>query len=193
MRYWLRGTLPPVTRVLLVESGPRPLAQHFGPILRLVCGGAVDVDLLTCYGAPGEGIQILPRRVYTTQEYPSRRARVALLKELRANDYQVLAILCADSPVLQRWKWWLALRLPVKVLVANENADCFWLDRSNWRNAKSLLAARWGLQGTASLRTLAELAAFPFVLAWLLMYAVFAHTRRAYRVLFGLHRIRQSS
>lgn len=193
MRYWFRGTLPSVTRVLLVESGPRPLAQRFGPILRLICGGAVDVDLLTCYEAPADGSQILPRRVYRTKEYVSRGARAALLKELRANDYQVLAIFCADSPVLQRWKWWLALRLPVKVLLVNENADCFWLDRSNWRNAKSLLAARWGLQGTASLRTLVELAAFPFVVAYLLIYAVFAHSRRAFRILFGLHRLRQSS
>ncbi len=189
MRYWLRGTLPPITRVLLVESGPRPLAEKFGPILRMVCGGAVDVDLLTCYGAPGPDNSILPRRVYFTQEYAHREARAALLKELRANDYQAMAILCADSPVLHRWKWWLAVRLPVKLLIANENADCFWLDLGNWRNAKSMLAARWGLQGVASLRTLAELAAFPFVLAWLLAFALFAHTRRAFRVLFGLHRV----
>lgn len=189
MRYWLRSTLPPITRVLMVESGPRPLAERFGPVLRKVCGAGVPVDLLTCYGPPGDSSAIAPDKVYCTQDFAGNAARRALLRQLQANGYAVLAIFCADSPVLARWKWWLVLRLPVKVLIINENADCFWLDRANWRTAKSLFAARLGLQGTASLRTLAELAAFPFVLAWLVTFALYAHTRRLLNVLRGLDRL----
>jgi len=73
--------------------------------------------------------------------------------------------------------------LPAKVLIANENADCFWLDLAHWRSAKGMLEARYGLHGAASLRTLAELVAFPFVLAWLCMFAVFVHAQRGLRLL----------
>ncbi|MCU0228229.1 MAG: hypothetical protein MUF01_11375 [Bryobacterales bacterium] len=190
MRHWFDNTIPPITRVLLVESGPRLVTEKFGPVLRMVCGGAVDVDLLTCFPAPREDSAIAPQKLYATQQYATPAARKALRKELQSNGYQAMAILCADSPVLARWKWWLALRLPVKVLVVNENADCFWLDRAHWLPAKRLLGARWGLQGTASLRTLGELALFPLVVVWLLAYALFAHTRRGFRVLFGLDRPR---
>ncbi len=187
MRYWFDNTVPPITRVLLVESGPRTLTEKFGPVLRLVCGGAVDVDLLTCLPAPSEGSAILPQVVYFTQHHTTRAARALLLKQLHANGYQAMAILCAGSPLLARWKWWLALRLPVKVLIVNENADCFWLDRANRGSVKSLMAARWGLQGAASLRTLAEMAAFPFVVGWLMAYALLVHGRRYFRLLFRLN------
>lgn len=188
MRYVFRSTVPPLTRVLLVESGPRALAERFAPVLRVVCGGAVDVDLLTCLPPPAGDSPILARQVYQTQNYASRRERAALLRELRANGYQALVLLCADSPVLNRWKWWLAMGLPAKVLIANENADCFWLDLAHWRSARGMLEARYGLHGAASLRTLGELLAFPFVLAWLFLFAVFVHARRGLRLLFGAHR-----
>jgi hypothetical protein len=188
MRYVFRNTIPPVSRVLFIESGSRSLSERFSPILRMVCGGAIDVDLLTCLPPPEADSVIMPHRVYQSQTYPTNGARRRLLRELRANDYQVLVMLCEDSPVLLRWKWWLALRLPVKVLVANENADCYWLDMANWRSAKGMLAARHDLHGTGSLRALLEMMAFPVVLSWLLLYAFFAHTRRGFRVLFGLHR-----
>ena len=188
MRYIFGRTVPPIARVLFVESGSRALSERFAPILRMVCGGAIDIDLLTCLPPPAEDSPVLPHRVYQTQHYPNRRSRHDLLRELRTNDYQALVMLCENSPVLQRWKWWLSWRLPVKVLVANENADCYWLDIANWRSAKGMLAARYDLQGTGSLRALLEMLAFPFVLGWLLCYAIFAHTRRGMRVLFGLHR-----
>lgn len=188
MRYILRSAVPPITRVLLVESGARELTERFAPVLRLVCGGAVDVDMFTCLGAPESTSAILPRQIYRSQDYPDRRARSSLLRLLRENDYQAIVLFCADSPLLYRWKWWLALRLPAKVLVANENADCFWLDIANWRGTKEMLAARYGLQGAASFRTLAGVTAFPFVLGWLLLYAALAHTRRGMRILFRMHR-----
>jgi hypothetical protein len=96
-----------------------------------------------------------------------------------------MVMLCANSPLLLRWKWALALRLPVKVLIANENADCFWLDIGHWRNAKSLLVDRFGLRGAGSLRTLGQVLLFPFVVLFLAGYAVAVHTRRSFRLLSG--------
>jgi len=174
--------VPPMNRVLLIESGPRALAERFAPVLRLVCG-PVDVDLLTCLPQPEADSPILPHKTYQTQNYATSKDRRVLLRELRANGYGAIVLLCADSPVLNRWKWWLSMWLPAKVLIANENADCFWLDLAHWRSAKGMLEARYGLHGAASLRTLAELVAFPFVLAWLCMFAVFVHAQRGLRLL----------
>lgn len=177
-----------MNRVLLIESGPRALAERFAPVLRLVCG-AVDVDLLTCLGQPEADSPILPRNIYQTQNYSSGKSRAALLRVLRANGYQCIVLLCADSPVLNRWKWWVSMMLPAKVLIANENADCFWLDVAHWRSAKGMLEARYGLHGAASLQTLGQAVAFPFVLSWLCMFAVFVHAQRGLRLLFGSHRV----
>lgn len=184
MRFVLRSTVPPITRVLLIESGSRELAERFAPVLRVVCGGAVDVDLLTCQHDPSADSPIFARKVYHTQDFSNGSARSKLLKEFRDNDYQALVLLCADSPILNRWKWWVALQLPAKVLIANENADCFWLDMAHRRSAKGMLAARYGLQGAGSVKTLGELLLFPFVLGWLITFATFLHLRRGLRLLF---------
>jgi hypothetical protein len=191
MRYVLRQTVPPLHRVLLVESGPRALTERFLPVLRKVCGDAVEVDLFTCLPPPQPGE--LPGAAgntgvghcYRSQDYVGGSGRRKLLRLLRANDYQGLVMLCANSPLLLRWKWALALRLPVKVLIANENADCFWLDAGHWRTAKSLLVDRFGLRGTGSLRTLGQVLLFPLVLLFLAGYAIVVHLRRSLRLLSG--------
>ena len=46
---------------------------------------------------------------------------------------------------MTKWKWALALRLPVKVLVVNENGDFFWFDRANWRTIRHFVLFRAGL------------------------------------------------
>lgn len=191
MRFVLRQTVPPLHRVLLVESGPRALTERFLPVLRKVCGDTVDVDLFTCLPPPqpgelpgaagGDGI----RHCYRSQDYSGGAGRRRLLKLLRANGYQGMVMLCANSPLLLRWKWALAFRLPVKVLIANENADCFWMDAGHWRTAKSLLLDRFGLRGTGSLRTLGQVLVFPIVLLFLAVYAMVVHLRRNLRLLFG--------
>ena len=144
MRYLFRKAVPEIRRVLLVESGPRTLSERFLPVLRKVCGEAVEVDLFTCLPPPPPGAMPGVHNVYRSQDYLGRPGRLLLLKTLRANGYQGMVMFCADSPLLFRSKWALALRLPVKVLIANENADCFWLDSGHWRSAKSMLAGVTG-------------------------------------------------
>lgn len=171
--------------MLLVESGPRTLSDRFLPVLRKVCGKSVEVDMLSCLPPPEADSLAGIRNFYRSQDYAGRAGRKSLLALLRANRYQGLVMLCANSPLLLRWKWALALRLPVKVLVANENADCFWLDMGHWRNAKSMLAERSGLRGAASIKLLGQLLLFPFVLLYLILFALAIHTRRRLRLLFG--------
>ncbi|MDZ7639206.1 MAG: hypothetical protein U5J83_13305 [Bryobacterales bacterium] len=185
MRYLFRKTVPPMRRVLLVESGPRALTERFLPVLRQVCGNAVEVDVFSCLPMPETGALPGTRNFYRSQQHAGRAGRTAFVKSLRAEGYQGLVLLCANSPMLLRWKWALALQLPAKVLIANENADCYWLDIAHWRNAKSMVAERFGLRGTASFRMLGELLAFPFVLFYLLLFALVVHSRRALRLLFG--------
>ncbi|MCC6262149.1 MAG: hypothetical protein IT169_01120 [Bryobacterales bacterium] len=185
MRHVFRSSVPGMRRVLLVESGPRTLSERFLPVLRKVCGETVEVDVFSCLARPEAGALPGIHNFYRSQDYRGRPGRLLLLKTLRANGYQGMVMLCANSPLLFRSKWALALRLPVKVLVANENADCYWLDAAHWRSAWSMLAERHGLRGSASFRLLGQLLLFPFVLAYLLFFALVIHTRRRLRLLFG--------
>ncbi len=185
MRYFSRNSPRETHRVLLVESGPRELVTRFLPVLRKVCGEAVEVDVFSCLPLPGEEYEAPIRDFYQSQDFRGRLQRADLIRRLRANGYQVVVIFCANSPLLLRWKWALALRLPAKVLIANENADCFWLDAAHWRQAKSMLAERSGLRGSGFFRMLAQLFLFPWVLLYLLLFALFVHGRSRLRLLFG--------
>lgn len=77
-----------------------------------------------------------------------------------------------------RWKWALALHLPVKVLIVNENGDFFWCDRSNWTIIRRFVVFRAGLSGGRGTRTIGRVLLFPLTLAYLLLYALVIHLRR---------------
>ena len=104
-----------------------------------------------------------------------------LYRELGKNRYALVGIVCSDEPLMTKWKWALALRVPAKVFILNENADYFWFDRHNWRAMRILALHRSGLAGAGAVRMLAQLAAFPFTLLYLLLYATIVHARRALR------------
>ena len=40
-------------------------------------------------------------------------------------------MICSGEPVMMKWKWALALRIPAKDFIINENGDYFWLDRGH--------------------------------------------------------------
>jgi hypothetical protein len=111
-----------------------------------------------------------------------------LLRELAANRYTHVGIVCSGEPYLARWKWALALALPAKVFVVNENGDYFWLDRRHLRIIGRFAADRWGLADAGAARTLGRAVAFPFALAYLLLYAAAVHARRAFRLMWRAHR-----
>ena len=177
MRYFLRRRQPPVSRILLVESGSRQLIERVLPGLRRAYPEADRIDLVTCYNGAPEGIEV----VHRVQQHHGAAGRRKLYRALAANRYSLVGIICSAEPIMTKWKWTLAARLPAKVFVINENADYFWFDRANWRYIIHLALYRAGLTGSGAARTLGRLLVFPFTLSYLLLYASAVHIRRAWR------------
>ena len=181
MRYFLRGRLPDVTSILLVESGTRGLLEGLIPGLRQSWGDRISIDLVTCYATLPKGFEAHNTRVYRVGDYPGRAARGRLYRELARNRYSLLGIICSGEVVMAKWKWSLGLRIPAKIFIINENGDYFWLDRLHLGPLRQFVLFRAGLAGSGAVRTLVRLISFPFTLLYLLLYATSAHARRALR------------
>ncbi len=180
MRYWTAAS-PPTLRVILVESAPRALTEAVILRLRGVLGAEVPFGLVTCHPGVPNALETFAR-IWRTQDYKTDPSRARLLTEIAESAPTVLAIVCAGNPIMERWKWWLVWKLPAKVLVINENTDCFWLDTGNLRNVMRLVSARLGLSHAFPAQTILRCAALPFVFGYLSLYAAAVHTRRAVRL-----------
>jgi len=181
MRYFLSRRIPPTNAILLVESGSRSLVEKLIPGLRGTWGDEIQIDLVTCFSQLPRGFQPETTRVYRVSDFRGRAARGKLFKELAGNRYSLLGIVCSGEPLMTKWKWALALRIPAKIFVINENSDYFWLDRAHLDPLRQFVLFRTGLAGAGAVRTLARVLTFPFTLAYLLLYATTVHTRRALR------------
>jgi hypothetical protein len=172
----------PQPRILFIESGSRTLSEvAIAGLCRL--WPAAPIDLLTCYGGLPEGFPA-DTAVFRVTDYATPPLRNELIRTLRARDYRVAIMICSAEPIMTKWKWMLALRIPAKFLVVNENGDYFWLHRENLDLIRQFVLVRAGLHGAGALRTFARVLLFPFSLLFLLMYAFVAHTRRRLRLLF---------
>jgi len=180
MRF-LRTSLPRVSRVLLVESGSRHLLEGVIPHLRSMFGEGTSFELATCYAGLPAGLTS-ESVVYPVYEYRGRQGRRRLYRMLRARGPEVLVVICSGEPIMTKWKWALALRLPVKVLAVNENGDFFWFDRANWPAVRHFVLFRAGLSGGDAVRTIGRILVFPLTLAFLLFYAALIHLRRKVHV-----------
>ena len=182
MRYFLSRSVPPFSRVLLVESGSRDLFEE-------LLSGLYDLhpqmkaDLVTCYAGVPKNFRTELGNVYRVTEYPDGRSRQRLYKQLAANRYVIVGIICSAEPIMTKWKWMLAARLSGKVFVLNENGDYFWLDRGHLGAIRHFVMFRAGLTGTGAVRALARLVLFPFTLLYLILYAATIHLRRKLRTL----------
>jgi hypothetical protein len=181
VRYFLTGRLPKVTAILLVESGSRGLVEGVLPGLRENFGPNIFIDLVTCYSSLPNGFDPARTRVFRVSDYRGRHARRRLYRELVANRYALLGIICSGEVVMAKWKWAIALHVPAKVFIINENGDYFWLDRLHLDPIRQFVLLRTGLAGSGAVRSLVRLATFPFTLFYLLLYATVVHTRRALR------------
>ena len=181
MRYFFTGRQLSVQAILLVESGSRGLLEKIVPSLRQTWGSDVPIDLVTCYSSLPRGFHPETTRVYRVSDYRGRQGRRKLYRELTRTQYSLLGIICSEEPVMTKWKWVLALRIPAKVFVVNENGDYFWLDRQHMGVIRRFALLRSGLAGAGAVRTLARLFSFPFTLLYLLLYAMAVHVRRALR------------
>ena len=181
VRYFLSRRLPEPNAILLVESGSRGLLEGLIPSLRETWGDEIPIDLVTCYPTLPRGFSAEHTRLYCVTEYRGRQGRGRLYRQLAGNRYSLLGMVCSDEPLMTKWKWSLALRLPAKVFVINENGDYFWLDRGHLGPLREFVLYRSGLAGAGAVRTLAQIVSFPFTLAYLLLYATVVHTRRVLR------------
>ncbi len=161
--------MPSGERVLVIESGPRELTEKF--LKRLYQTHWIEhVDLVTCYAEPPVSFDARRGVVYSIHK--SR-----WLSRLSRSRYTLLAMFCAGSPVLNKWKWVIALRVRRKILMINEHADYFYLNFANRHNLKRLLAERLRAHAI-DVRAIAELALVPFTFLFLLVHAAYVQMRR---------------
>ena len=97
--------------------------------LRQAWGDQIPIDLVTCYASLPKGFEPHNTRVYRVGDYRGRAARGRLYRELAGNRYALVGIICSGEIVMAKWKWVLALRIPAKLFIINENGDYFWFDR----------------------------------------------------------------
>ena len=161
------------------DDAAKALRQKVDKWCADVTGGDVWMD-----GARSKRIAeaIGDGRVYQVADHQGRAGRKRLYRELCALAPDALVMVCADVPIMTKWKWALAWNLPAKVLILNENGDFFWFDRAHWRVILHFLAFRSGLTGGGMVRTVADFALFPFTLGYLLLYAGWIHARRKVRL-----------
>lgn len=180
----MRGVLSPFhpsfERILVIESGPRKIADTFLQHLYEVQGSR-HVDLLTCYPGAPKSFDAQCGAVYSVHHPDAKSDRSLFIRRLLAKQYTVVAILCTGDSILTKWKWVIALRTKAKLLVVNEFDGFFLVDRKHLRPAKMMLWIRLGLHQQVKLHLLGELLLVPFSIGYLALYAGWVHARRAVR------------
>jgi hypothetical protein len=164
--------------MVLVESGPREI---FEALLPNLYPHNPSIDLVTCYGGAPKSFRGASGEVFNVGDYQGKEGRGRLYRELKTRGYGSIGIICADQPIMTKWKWALAAQIPAKLFIINENGDFFWADYTNWRTIIQFVLFRAGLTGAEAVPTLTRLLLFPFTLLFLLTYAAIVHLRRRLR------------
>jgi hypothetical protein len=184
VRYFLARRQPPLTRILLIESGSRSLIENVLPHLRSVWGTDVPIDLVTCYAGLPAGFD--PETVtYRVTDYGSPEGRKELIRLLRGRGYSMAGMVCSAEPIMTKWKWLIAMRVPARFFILNENGDYFWVHRENAATMRNFVLVRAGLSGAGAIRTIGRVLIFPFSVLFLLLYAFTAHSGRILRRAFN--------
>lgn len=178
MRYFFSRQVPAPYRLLLVESGGRQILEKAVPRFEQAFGETVLIDLLTCYPGPPAWPERFHPTIYYTGDYIGRKGRARLFRELRAKNYTLLGIICSGEQIMTAWKWTVVQHLPAKTLIINENSDFFWFEWANAGLIKTLISKRSGLSGAGLLRLFSRAITFPFVFSYLLLYALYIHSKR---------------
>jgi hypothetical protein len=180
MRGLFSKACPSFERLLVIESGPRDVAEIFLQHLYEVQKSS-HVDLLSCYGGRPQAFDPERGTVYSVHDAAARQNRGRFIRQLLGNRYTIVAILCTGDPVLAKWKWIIALRAKAKILIVNEHAGFFLLDFQHHRFARMMLSLRLGVHQPFQLRLVGELLLMPFTIGYLALYAAYVHARRVLR------------
>lgn len=181
MRFFLSNHVPPFDRVAIIESGSRHLLEDLLPGLYEIHGPGMKLDLITCYAGEPRAFRPEQGEVFRITDYPGPDGRGHLVSELRKRHYSITGMICSDEPIMTKWKWMLAFRLPGKVFLLNENGDYFWIDRGHLNILVHFVLFRLGLAGAGAVLTLGRLVLFPISFLYLLAYAGMVHLRRKAR------------
>ncbi len=181
MKYVLSQRQPGGTRILLIESGSRSIMEGIVAHLQAGWGQTMPIDLITCYGGRPAGLRETAR-VFHVADYSTPELRRKLAIELRTGDYAHAGMICAAEPIMAKWRWWLAAKVPAKFFIINENGDYFWVNRIHASAMRGFVMVRMGLAGAGAIRTLGRLIVFPFAIFYLLLYTAAVHLRRFLRV-----------
>lgn len=168
-------------RVVLVESGPRPLFDGFVGDLYEQHGQNIQIDLVTCYTGHPRGFKPENGNIYRVQDFRGWEGAKQLVHLLRGRYPTTLGIICAGVPVMAKWKWMLFAALKAKVFIMNENGDYFWVDYSNSKLMLHFMAFRVGMTGENSIWLPLRLLVFPLAMAYFAAYAVWMHAKRRMR------------
>jgi hypothetical protein len=170
--------IPNLTKVVLVESGPRPLYDDFIADLYELHGQGIELDLVTCYTGKPRGFRESNGKIYRIQDYRGWDGAKRLALELRSKGPTVLGIICAGVPIMAKWKWLLFAALRSKVFVMNENGDYFWVEYSNSKLILHFMAFRAGMSGDNSIWLPLRMLVYPFGMAYFAAYAAWLHGRK---------------
>jgi len=181
MRFFISKQVPPFDRVAIVESGSRQLLEDLLPGLYNLYGPLMRLDLITCYAGAPKAFCPDQGEVFRITGYNGRAGRKQLVGELKARRYSITGLICSAEPIMTKWKWMLALRLPGKVFLLNENGDYFWVDRGHLGVLTHFVLFRLGLAGAGAVLTIGRIVLFPFSLLYLLAFAGMVHLRRKAR------------
>ncbi|MGH9581980.1 MAG: hypothetical protein ACRD4O_03465 [Bryobacteraceae bacterium] len=164
-------------RILIVESCQRGVTERFLKHVYEVQRSR-RVDLVTCYSGAPSVFDSARGTIYSIHQPEIAKNRRKFISGLNSSPYTLVAIFCTGRPILNRWKWAIALRTRAKVLIVNEHADFFFFDLANRHLARRLLLEHFGSPRYIDARAMAGLLLVPFTIAFLLCCAALVQARR---------------
>jgi len=143
LRYFLNRPADSRNAILLVESGSRGLLEKIVPSLRQTWGsGRPHRPGHLLFQPPARLSPETHARPIASADYRGRHGRHRLTGNSPGTAIPCLGIVCSEEPVMTKWKWVLALRIPAKVFIVNENGDYFWFDRQHLGVIRHFVALR---------------------------------------------------
>jgi hypothetical protein len=179
MRGFFKRTESPVRRLLIVESGPREVAE-------LALARFADLpscDVLTCYSTAPAAFDAARGTLFSVHQPDAVANRRAFANKLAHGPYDAIAILCPGSGVLAKWKWTITAQTKARLIIIDEFGDWFFVSFFNLPQLAVLLIRRSNLASLPLLLLAAvKLILAPFVVLYLLLYTALVHLRRLLRL-----------